>query len=802
MFRNYFKTAFRGFWRNKRISLINLFGLSIGMTASVFIFLWIQNEMSYDDYHPQKENIYRITNTIQVNKDENWVWQNSPYPMADACRNELAGVESAARIMPNEWAAPVVRAGNNPEPQAEKNSAYVDNNWFSIFHYDFVAGSANDFNNDMYGLVLTATSAKKYFGNTDVTGKIMQINDQNYTIRAVVKDNPANSSFRYDVFMPLTAYVKNSKVNEANNWNNFNYMVFLKLKPGTQPAVITSGINGLVKKYRAGNAGNHTVSLIPLSELHFETGLQNPSPTQGNRKTVYIFSILGILLLVIACINYVNLTTAKASLRAKEVSVRKIVGAGKTSLFLQFLVESLVMSFTAMLISVILIQCLVPLFQVISGTRMVVSFSSPVILRIFLIVLAAVTCLNGLYPALLLSSFKPLEVFRGKKHLTLNDASLRKGLVVFQFCISMILITATVVIYRQMKYIQESNPGYSVSQLMAIHIPWKAPYNGRNEARTFLFASMKNELMKQQGIRGIATGNNEIINVTSATSGSVDWNGRDTTYNPTIARLSADAGFLSLFQLHMQSGRWFEEGKYDEKGFILNETAAREFRMHTPLIGQRIRVSGDTGQVIGVVKDFYYKSMHDKIGPMIISNNKGSDAYIFIRTEPGKIPQAIAATKSVWNQFLPNEPFQYSFLDDNFNNLYKADIKTSKLVFIFSLIAIVVSALGLFGLASFLSEQRTREIGIRKVLGASVQHIAILLSREFVLLVTIAILIAAPVAWWLMNRWLDDFAYRIHINIWIVGISGTIAMLIALVSIGSQTIQAAVENPVKSLRSE
>jgi ABC-type antimicrobial peptide transport system permease subunit len=252
----------------------------------------------------------------------------------------------------------------------------------------------------------------------------------------------------------------------------------------------------------------------------------------------------------------------------------------------------------------------------------------------------------------------------------------------------------------------------------------------------------------------------------------------------------------------MQSGRWFEEGKYDEKGFILNETAAREFRMHTPLIGQRIRMGGDTGQVIGVVKDFYYKSMHDKIGPMIISNNKGSDAYIFIRTEPGKIPQAIAATKSVWNQFLPNEPFQYSFLDDNFNNLYKADIKTSKLVFIFSLLAIVVSALGLFGLASFLSEQRTREIGIRKVLGASVQHIAILLSREFVWLVTIAILIAAPVAWWLMNRWLDDFAYRIHINIWIVGISGTIAMLIALVSIGSQTIQAAVENPVKSLRSE
>lgn len=799
MFRNYFKTALRNLWKNKATSFINLFGLSVGMTAAVFIFLWVQNEISFDDYHPGKENIYRITNTIQVSKDEAWVWENSPMLMGESAVKEIPEVEKSARVVINTWGGPVLNI--NHKLFAEKTSAWIDNSWFNIFHYDFIAGSAAAFGKDPFSIILTESKAKKYFGDANPVGQVILADTVNYTVQAVIKDNPLNSSFQFDILLNVNGRLANpSTYKNDKTWNNFGYITFLQLRPDAGKALVETKLNEIIDKNRTNDNG--TTSLTPLSAMYFETGLQSSEMPHGNKKTTYIFSLLGLLLLVTACINYVNLTTAKASLRAKEVSVRKIVGAQRSHLLLQFISESITISVLALLVTLVLIQLFLPAFNSVTEKQFRLPLSSVAMWQVLLGTLLFATVLNGIYPALLLSSFKPLNVFRGKSLLKLQDGSVRKGLVVFQFALSMILIIGTIVIYRQLQYIQTTNPGYNVSQVMALQVPYKAAINSRNESRESLFKSMKSELQSQSGIVAVCTGNSEIVDVSSASSGNADWDGRDTLYNPTIAKLSVDADYKDIFQLQLKEGHWFSQGKEDERNYIINETAAAEFNLHKPIIGQRFTWGGDTGKVIAVVKDFHYKSMHEKIGPMVLTSNDGSDSYFFVKTVAGNSAKAVNAAEAVWARFIPDQPFSYTFLDDSFNALYKADVKTSQLIFVFSVIAIIISALGLFGLAAFTAEQRTKEIGIRKVLGATVQQITTLLSKDFVKLVLIAIVIASPVAWWAMHTWLQDFAYRIDISVWIFIAAGALALIIALVSVSLQAIKAAITNPVKSLRTE
>jgi putative ABC transport system permease protein len=799
MFKNYLKVALRSILKNKVTGFINIFGLSVGMTASVFIFLWVQNESNYDNYHPEGDNIYRITNTIAIDKNEKWTWESSPMLLADAAKKEIPGVEKSARIIPNFWGAPVLNIDH--KLFAEKTSAWVDKSWFSIFHYDFVAGSAAAFGSDPFSIILSESKAKKYFGDVNPVGQTILVDTVNYKVQAVIKDNPVNSSFKFDILLHMDGRLANPNVYKNDlTWNNFNYITFLQLKPVTNTALVTTSLNTIIDKHRTNH--NDSVSLQTLKGMYFENDLQSSDFPHGNKKITFIFSLLGLLLLVIACINYVNLTTAKASLRAKEVSMRKILGAQRQGLFLQFIIESLTISIIALIITIVLIKLCLPVFNIITEINFTLPLSSIAMWKVLGGTLIFASVLNGLYPAALLSSFKPLSVFRGVSILKLNDGIVRKGLVIFQFSLSVILIMATIVIYRQLHFIQSSNPGYNVSQVMAVQIPYKAFYAARGEARKSLLLSMKQELQSQSSITAVSMGGAEIIDVTGASSGSADWDGHDTTFNPTVARLSVDAEFEKMFDLKLQSGRWFKPGKEDEHNYILNETAATVFNINKPVLGQRFTMGGDTGKIIAVVKDFHYKNMHEKIGPLVISNNSGSDSYIFIKTSPGNISKAVSAMSGVWAKYIADQPFSYTFLDDSFARLYKADIKTSQLIFIFSLIAVIICALGLFGLAAFTAERRIKEIGIRKVLGASVQQITALLSKDFVVLVAIAIIIASPIAWWVMNKWLQDFAYRISISWWVFGMSGGIAIIIALVTVSYQAIKAAIANPVKSLRTE
>ena len=798
MIKNYFKFAWRSLWRHKRMTAINIAGLGIGMAATVLIFVWVQNELSYDKFQPDANNIYRIKVRLSISKNETWVWESSQYILGDFASRQIPEIADVTRLKSNSgdlnmhYGAKII---------SEKKSAFVDEHWFKVFHYQFIEGSEDAFNKYPFSLILTESTAKKYFGDKSAVGKVLRIDTNNYQVQAVIKDNPANSSFQYNLLMPIAAKFAdpNQKKNDLE-WGNYEYLTFLKLKPGANATAIGNKLKSIVHQNKKGDKGDQKFELISLPDIHFENDLQSSVMLHGNRTTVNVFMILGGLLLITACINYVNLTTARASLRSKEVSVRKIIGADRLHLFGQFMSESLLVSFLALVLALMLVQAALPWFRLFTGKELENPFTSPVILFILGSTLLVSFLLNGLYPAMLLSSFNPMSVFRGKSVLNFKDVALRRILVVTQFTISVVLIVGTLVIYFQLRFMQNMDPGYSRSQVFSFTFPyWNIPHFDYKKSDAFL-NTIKQQLKEQSATSNVAIAGSGLVDFGNTSSGGFDWAGRPKDFNPSFAPLSADIDFQNLMHIKIKEGRWFNNDISDKKSVLLNETALHLINLHGSPIGQRFVHQGDTGVIIGIVKDFHYKSLHDKIGPMVISNRPGEGFYI--KTVPGNNAAAIAVAGKVWKSYFPDAPFVYDFLDENYNDLYKSERQSSVLITLFACIAIFISALGLLGLAAFAAEQKVKEIGIRKVLGASVQHIVSLLSVDFVKMVVIASLIAFPLAWWAMNKWLQTFAYRISLSWWIFGVSAGIALLIALVTVSFQSIKAAIANPVESLRSE
>jgi len=791
MIKNYFKIAWRNLIKNKVISSINIVGLATGMTAAVLILIWVQNEMNFDNYHNRAESIYRLTTKVDKG---NWIWESTPLLLADAAKKEIPEIEKAARL--NDFNSPVFNI--NGYLAYEKKCAYVDGDWFSIFHYDFIEGNATSFGENLYSIIFTESTAKKYFGSHKALNANIRINNNDFTVTGIVADPPSNSSFQYNAFIPLAVSLTNKELRENDEqWSNSNYITFVKFRPLVNPSIAAKKITDVLQK----NSGDKEVyiSLVSLKDMHFESELQSSSFVRGNKTTVYIFSALAFLLLLIACINYVNLTTAKASQRAKEVSIRKMIGAKRKHLFYQFMIESLMVSFLSLVVTLLLIHIALPAFNSLTGKDFVLPFTSPVMWRILGLTLFTALLLNSIYPALLLSSFKPLNVFRGFTVLKVNDSNFRKGLVIVQFTISVMLMVSTVVIYRQMKFVQQTNPGYNREQVLSLPLP----VGVENDKKELLMQAIKQNLLTHSSIQSVTLANQPIVNIGSISTGNADWNGHDNAHNPKIAQLSTDADFQKTMQLQMKEGRWFAQGAIaDRNNVILNETAVNDLKIPTPVIGQRFTFKGRTGEIIGVVKDFHYKSMHDKTGPLIAFNDPQWYRFFMVRTSQGNASKAVQDVQTAWKKFLPGSPLEYNFLDDAFNDLYKEDQKASFLIFVFAIIAILISALGLFGLAAFTAEQRTKEIGIRKVLGASISTIISLLSKDFLKLVVISILIASPIAYWGMHNWIQNFAYRIDISWWMFVAAGCVAIVIALVTVSFQAIKAAIANPIKSLRTE
>jgi len=791
MITNYFKTAWRSLWKNKVTSAINITGLSVGMTAAVLIFLWVQNEMSFDNYHKDADLIYRATTNL---KENNWIWETSPLLLADAVKKEVPEIENTARLYDGNW--PVFNISNNLT--YEKKCAYVDDSWFNIFQYTFIEGNALAFTQDVNSIILTATEAKKYFGNQNALGTTIRVDSMNLVVKGIIKDAPPNSSFQYNAFIPLKNLLKDSeRRSNDEQWQNANYITFVKIKPGSNAAVVSGKLTDVFTK----NSGDKetTISLVGLKSMHFETEIQNSVFVHGNTKTVYIFIILALLLLLIACINYVNLTTAKASLRAKEVSVRKMAGAKRINLFCQFVAESLLISLISLIVTLGLVNFCLPLFNSVTGKNFELPLTSLSMWRVIGITLSAALLLNSIYPALVLSSFKPLNVFRGFTFLKVKNSYFRKALVTMQFTISVMLISGTIIIYKQMQFIQQTDPGYNRAQVLSFPLP---PNTG-NQNKDALIQTIKQQLLTKSSIQGVTVANQSVVNIGSVSTGSADWDGHDTAYNPKISQLSTDADFANTLQLQMKEGRWFKQGNEgDKNNVVLNEAAVTALNIHKPVIGQRFTFKGRTGQIIGIAKNFNYKSMHDKTGPLVAFNDPGWFSFFMVRVAPDNASKAINEVQNTWKEFFPGSPPEFSFLDDTFNEMYNEDAQTSFLIFLFAIVAILISCLGLFGLAAFTAEQRAKEIGIRKVLGATVAGITTLVSKEFIQLVCIAIIIATPVSLIAMNSWMQNFAYHTAIRWWMFAGAGVIALFIALVTVSFQSVKAAMANPVKSLRTE
>ena len=800
MLKNHFKTAWRNFWKHRTTGFINIAGLSVGMAAAVFIFIWVQNEYNFDKNQPGAQNIYRIKDYLAIDKTTTWVWENSPYNLGEEAKKQMPEVEALTRVQPVSYQPLYLNIRGEFFP--ETTAAYVDNAWFDVFKNDFISGNSIAFKQNPFSIILSETKAKKYFANQDAIGKIIRIDTIDYQVQAVVRDAPANSSFKFDVYIPVAA--RHADVKQKENelqWGNFYYLTFLKLRPGTDIKKTAAKLQSILEKHR--DQKNLTVGLTKLTDMHFESDLQNSSILHGDKKVVLIFVILGVLLLVIACINYVNLTTARASLRAKEVSIKKIVGAGRKHLFAQFVSESALVSLMALALTVFIISIFLPSFNSFTERNFSLTVGSGYLWFIMIATLLITIVLNSIYPALLLSSFKPLNTFRGASVLKMKDTVLRKGLVVLQFTFSIFLIVGVITIYRQLAFIRSQNPGYNRAQIMSFNIPWKLMRHLDDAKKVAVKSTIKQSLLQQAPIQAVSLiGLGSIQDNNSYSSGSADWDGRPKDFDPAISYFDVDRDYNKLVKLDFTAGRWFLEGKVDEHNAILNETAAKELNLHKPYIGQRFVSQGDTGVVVGMVKDFNYRTMHDKIGPVVFKNNTGYSTNYLLKVAPNKQAEAIKLVEAVWKQNFPGQPFSYTFLDQEFDKIYRNDAKSSGLMSVFALVAVIISCLGLFGLAAFTAEQRGKEIGIRKVLGATVSGIVSLISVDFIVLVIVALVIASPLAWWLMNIWLQNFAYRIDMQWWVFLLAGIIAVLIAFATISFQAIKAAVANPVKSLRSE
>ena len=802
MLKNHFKSAYRNLQKHKSGGIINILGLSIGMASALLIFMWVQNEMNFDDYHRDEERIFNVTTKLKTAKTK---YSHTPLILGELAAEQIPEIEKTARLLiANNATSPSLNINNSY--YKEKKLAFVDKDWFNIFNYNFAEGASDGFSKSSSGIILTQSTAKKYFGKKPAVGQVINIDSNIYQVTAVVKDNPVNSSFQFDVFLPLEIYLKDNPTSTPAGFSFIGH-TFIKIGRNVSAGIVEQKMTNLLMKQEMIHQfykDTLHVGLTTLAAMHFDEGIKGIKMLQaGDKTSVYIFSILGFLLLAIACINYVNLTTARASKRSKEVSIKKIIGADRKSLFAQFIIESVVTAIIALIITIVLVRLSLPVFNRFTEKNFPLTFLSPLLWKVAGSTLFITILLTGIYPALLLSSFKPLNMLRGVNILKVKNSSLRKILVTTQFTIAIILIIGTIVTLRQLNYIQNNNEGYNRSQIFSISVPSSWRREHPESHKQSFNAILKNELKRKAYIENVTGANDAIQNLKMSMGGGIDWVGRQANDNRLFTPMSVDADFNKMFRLEVKEGRWFREDNLaDQKNFILNETAVSELGLKKPYIGQYFSVFGDTGKIIGVVKDFHFRDYRQKIGVAVIYSKPDHKGTFFVQAKVSDMKQALAAAQLVWKKFFPQEPFDYTFMDEEFAQMYKSDIKTSTLVGIFSGIAIFLCCLGLLGLVSFMAEQKTKEIGIRKVLGASVTSITTLLSKDFIKMVLIAVVIASPIAWWAMNKWLEEFVYRIHISWWMFAAAAVLTLLVALFTISFQAIKAARANPVKSLRTE
>ncbi len=813
MIKNYFKIAFRNLWKNKAYSAINIFGLAIGLATCLLITLYVTDELNYDRFNEKAERIYRINSDLRFGGSDMHMTQTSDM-MGPLLKKDYPQVEQYARVYTSEGSK-LIKKGN--QFINESRIAYVDSTFFDVFTLETIAGDPGTALFEPNTVVLTTNAANKYFNNTNAIGQTLEIKQGDATVpfkvTAVIKDLPKESHFNFEFFLSM----KNARYTWGQ-LTSHNFHTYLLLTPGTNPKIFDKYFDEYLENYvfpyarqfmqvgskeefkKAGNKLLYT--LMPLTDIHLHSDYTFEITPSGNIQYVYIFSAVAIFILLLACINFMNLSTARSAKRAKEVGIRKVLGTQRKTLVMQFLVESTLTAFIAMLAAILIAFLVMPLFNNMSGKMLQAKdLLSGNLLLVLILLPLVVGLLAGSYPAIFLSSFKPIIVLKGNTHSGFSKSHLRSFLVVFQFATTIILIIGTLVVFSQLRYIQNKKIGYDKTQVLIINDAYALNKN----ARVFKEAVL--------ALPGVTNGTMSSFLPVSNSSRS------DNTYSKEAVMTmesgidmqswEVDYDYLETMGMELASGRNFSKDYgTDSNAILITETTAKLLDYKDPVGKMIYAPSGKQSdnslyplQIIGVVKDFHFESLKQKLGPlcMRLENSTGLASF---KVSTINTKDLITAIESKWKSLAPGLPFSYRFLNESFNDMYNSERRAGTIATSFSVLAILIAALGLFGLVTFMAEQRTKEIGIRKVLGASVANILSLLSKDFMVLVLIASVIAFPVAWWAMHTWLQDFEYRINISAWVFVVAALTALVIALATISFQAIRAAMSNPVKSLRTE
>lgn len=792
MIRNYLKVAWRNMVHNKAFSLINISGLALGMACSLLIMLWVKDERGVDSFHANKNDLYQVY--------ERWFYDgkvegsySTQGLLATELKQQVPEIKYASGL---EYVSPpgtqtTLQAG---EKIHKLEGRFADGDFFSMFSYPLLAGSTATALNEPGSIAISRKLAELFFTNVEnALGKSIRCEDkEDLKVTAVFEDLPSNSSQQFDFLRSWSDFVKQNQW--VNNWGNTSPETFVQLQPASDPVTVQARIRDFIYRFKQKDPGNLIeLHLQPFSERYLHSNFKNGYLDGGRIEYVRLFSIVAVFILMIACINFMNLATARSSKRSREVGIRKVVGALRSALIGQFIGEALLLTFFAILLALAIAAIFLPFFGELTGKSLTLPFGQPSFWASLFALLLITALVAGSYPAFFLSGLKPVKVLKGQLKFKWSATIVRKGLVVFQFSLSIFFIVGMIVIYRQVDYIQSKNIGYSRENLIYV------PMEGKLISDYALFrqeASRHPEILSVSKMRNTPT-------VIGHHTNSIEWAGKDPNQTVSFADGVVGYDFVKTMKLELLKGRDFsKEFGIDSASYILNETAVNKMGLHEP-VGETISWGNRKGKVIGVLKDFHFNSMHQAIDPLILRLDENWPwGTILVRTKAGNTREALASLEKICKSLNPKFPFTYQFSDQEYAKLYNNEQVVTKLANYFAFLAIFISCLGLFGLATFTAEQRVKEIGIRKVLGASVAMITRQLSAGFLKPVAIALLIAFPASWYAMNYWLQGYAYKVGIEWWIFAIAGLLTICIALLTVSYQSIRSALINPVMSLRTE
>jgi putative ABC transport system permease protein len=784
MIKNYLKITLRNIRNHKGYSFINIAGLAIGITACVLLLLWVQDEWSYDRFHTNANELYRILlDPLEASTTHEAV---SPPVLAERMKDNFPEVVNTARVS----TSGTLFFKHGEKAFYEGRGIFADSTFFEMFSFPFIQGDPATAFTELRSIVITEYMAFKYFGSEDPLGKTLTVNNRaDYKVTGVIKNVPHNSHLNFN-------YVRNFKLLkefglDLNSWGNVSYYTYVQLQRNSSSREVDEKLKNMIEKE---DPAHNLYYLQPLTQIHLRSNFNFDPAVTGNIMYIYIFAAAALFILFIACINFMNLATARSRTRAKEVGMRKAVGAFRTDIIKQFFGESILLSFTALLFSVIMLYLFLPVFNNLAGKELSLSSSGSFQIFLRLIGIALFTgILSGSYPALFLSSIQTINVIKNSSQSGTKGSLFRKILVVTQFSLTIIIIIGTVVVHDQLSHIRNQNLGYNKEYMVCF--PLRGEFGQKLD-------TAKTELLQNPNILNFTATSSLPTHIGSGTSGA-NWEGKPRDVRIQMQVVSVDFDYVDTFGMEMAEGRFFSKDFESDsaEGFILNEAAIKAMGMDSP-VGKRFSALRKRGTILGVIKNFNYKSLHNEIEPLILTMDPGRLYYACIRISSDNIEETIDLLEKTWNKFSAGFPFDYTFLDDRIDNLYRSEQSIGTVFNYFTILVIFIACLGLFGLASFTAEQRTKEIGIRKVLGASVSSIVMLLSREFAKWVVFANITAWPAAYFIMNKWLENFAYRTNIGIQTFFLAAGLALAIALITVSYQCIKAALSNPVDSLKYE